>query len=453
MRTGTRAGYRWFIVAIFFLFVLLHQADKLLIGPLTTPIMEEFKIGEGAMGSVVTGALLVATLAYPLWGYLADRFARARLLAATAFLWGSTTWLSALAPNFGAFLAARASTGIDDSSYPGMYSLVSDYFAPRTRGRVYGLLHIAMPLGYLAGMLLAFGLREQIGWRGIFVVTGALGLALAVLMFFGLREAPRGGSEPELAGLAAAAAARFSWATARALFRKRSLLLLFVQGFFGVFPWNVIVYWFFRYLEAERRYSSEQVLVTMVVAVLVLSVGYFVGGALGDFLFRRTPRGRLLVATAGVVSGAVLMVVTLSVPIDQPGVFLAMLAVTALFIPFGSANVLATVHDITLPEVRATAVAVQNFIEEVGAALAPLLAGVIAEAWSLHAAILFLCVSAWLVCALALSRAARLVPDDIATLRRQLRERAAQAAAQSAPDAAGAAPGLIAAETGAAGEI
>ena len=51
-------------------------------------------------------------------------------------------------------------------------------------------------------------------------------------------------------------------------------------------------YWFFRYLETERGYSSDAVLLTMVVAVLVLALGYFVGGAVGDFFFQRTRRGR-----------------------------------------------------------------------------------------------------------------------------------------------------------------
>ena len=40
------SNYRWFVVAVFFFFMLLHQADKLLIGPLTTPIMKEFGIDE-----------------------------------------------------------------------------------------------------------------------------------------------------------------------------------------------------------------------------------------------------------------------------------------------------------------------------------------------------------------------------------------------------------------------
>jgi hypothetical protein len=44
MKRGSR--YRWFVVAVFFVFMLLHQSDRLLIGPLTTPIMEDFNIDE-----------------------------------------------------------------------------------------------------------------------------------------------------------------------------------------------------------------------------------------------------------------------------------------------------------------------------------------------------------------------------------------------------------------------
>jgi hypothetical protein len=50
-----------------------------------------------------------------------------------------------------------------------------------------------------------------------------------------------------------------------------------------------------------------------------------------------------------------------------------MLAFTAMFIPFASPNVTSIVNDITLPEMRSTALAIQYFIESSGAALAPLL--------------------------------------------------------------------------------
>lgn len=417
---------RWTVVAIFFVFMFLHQSDRLLIGPLTTPIMNTFGIDEVQMGAVSTGALLVGALMYPLWGYLYDRYARAKLLALASFIWGSTTWLNALAPNYSAFLITRASTGIDDSAYPGIFSLISDYFGPEMRGKVYGLLQLTQPLGYMAGLIVATLLAGTLGWRNVFFITGSLGIVLAAVIFFVVKEPPRGQSEPEMAGMEEMGVYRFEWKLARGLFRKRSLLFLFAQGFVGVFPWNVITFWFFRYLETERNYSQGAILTTMAPAILMLAAGYFIGGLLGDMLFKRTIRGRVLVALIGVLTGAILLNLTMRVPMANQGLFMIMLLATALFIPFASPNVISTVYDITLPEVRSSALAIQYFIESAGAASAPLLAGFIARGSSLGNAILLICTVAWLLGTVFLFFTAYLVPRDIGTLRGQMRERAQQ---------------------------
>jgi len=453
--------------------MLLHQSDRLLIGPLTSQIMETFKINELQMGYVFSGALLVSATLYPLWGYLYDRYARSKLLALASFIWGSTTWVSAIAPSYFPFLVTRASTGIDDSSYPGLYSLISDYFGPSVRGKIYGLLEVAQPLGYILGLLVATLLSGIIGWRAVFYVTGSLGLVLAVVIFSGVKEAPRGKSEPELTELdhigahfieedkksynrnlsilLASAGINvvlllFVWLfnqpaliffmlvvpilglmsskSARGLFRKRSLIFLFLQGFVGVFPWNVITYWFFRYLEVERGYDQNSILTTMLPTVLVLASGYFIGGTLGDFLFKRTQRGRIFIAMTGVLLGAISLTLTMSVPMEEKTLFLILMIATALFIPFASPNVISTVYDITLPEVRSTSLAIQYYIENGGAAVAPTLAGFIAMGGSLHQAILYICVISWIIGFIFLACTAYLVPKDIDTLRRQMRERA-----------------------------
>jgi MFS family permease len=404
--------------------MLLHQADRLLIGPLTTPIMEEFGINRAQMGFVTTGALIVGAICYPLWGYFYDRYARAKLLALASFLWGSTTWLAAIAPTYPAFVVTRASTGIDDSSYPGLYSLISDYFAPRVRGKVYGVLELSMPIGYLLGMILGVFLSGSVGWRGVFYITGSLGVVLAFVIYFGVKEPPRGQSEPEMEKLHPVSTYRFDWATARGLFSKRTLRILFIQGFFGVFPWNVITYWFFNYLETERGYDQNAVFLTMVVAVLVLAAGYPLGGALGDYFFRRTPRGRALVAMTGVLMGALGLTLTLNVPIENQLLFMVMLAATAVFIPIAAPNVIGIVFDVSLPEVRSTALSVQYLIESSGAALAPGIAGLIADQSSLRSAFLLICVSTWILCGVFFALVAYFVPHDVETLRGQMRQRA-----------------------------
>jgi predicted MFS family arabinose efflux permease len=388
--------------------------------------METFGINEAQMGAVTTGALLVGAVFYPFWGYLYDRFSRSKLLSLASLIWGGTTMLNASAPSYPFFLVTRASTGIDDASYPGLYSMVSDLFSPERRGKIYGLLQLTQPLGYLVGMVLGLILGGVIGWRNVFYITGALGILLAVVIFFGVKEPPRGQSEPEMAELEEIGIYRFNVHSAKQILRTRTMYFLFLQGFFGVFPWWTITFWIFRYLETERGYNEQEILVTMGIAVLILSAGYYIGGALGDLAFKRTSRGRMLVAIAGVLLGAAFLVFTLNVPVESKGLFLVGLSLTATFMPWPSPNMVSSVNDITLPEVRSSALSIQLFIENAGAATAPLLAGIIALRSDLGTAILTISVTAWLLCAVFYSVGAYLVPGDIATLRQEMHDRAAE---------------------------
>jgi len=294
------------------------------------------------------------------------------------------------------------------------------------RGKIYGIIQVGQPLGYMLGLVLATLLSGILGWRSVFYITGSLGLFLAVVIYFGIKEPARGQSEPELAKIENLKVYHFDKTTALGLIRKRSLIFLYLQGFVGVFPWNVITYWFFRYLETERDFSSDEVLMTMTPAILVLSFGYFLGGTLGDCAFKRTPRGRIIVSMVGVLTGAILLYMTLNVPVGNRLLFQVMLMLTALFIPFASPNVISTVYDITLPEVRSTALAVQYFIENIGAALAPLLTGLLTARIfdALEPSILLICITTWVMGAIFLAFTAYFAPKDINILRSQLGERA-----------------------------
>ncbi len=211
-------------------------------------------------------------------------------------------------------------------------------------------------------MVMALFLGGVIGWRNVFIITGMLGIVMAVVMFFGLKEAPRGQMEPEMEGMEEITTYRFEWRKAVDVVKIRTMWMIFIQGFFGVIPWNVITYWFFVYLERERGYDSDAILITMAPAVIIMAIGYPVGGALGDWLFKKTKRGRIIIATIGVIMGALLLYLTMIVPLgDQYQTqFMIYLCLAAFFMPWPSANVLSTVYDITLPEIRSTANAVES---------------------------------------------------------------------------------------------
>ena len=418
--------YRWFVVVIFFFFMLLHQTDKLMIGSLQVPISESFGLDDFKWGLVNSGALAIATVLYPLWGYLYDRYARAKRLALASFIWGATTWLNAIVRTYTGFLITRASTGVDDSSYPGIFTLIADYFGPDLRGKVYGILQLAQPLGFLAGLVLGQIIAPMIGgWRSVFYITGGLGIVVALLIYFGVKEMPRGKAEPEFENMPEMATFRFSWAEAKEIFRKRTMWFVFLQGFAGVFPWNVIVFFFFGYLETERGYDSGEIISTMAPVILILAFGYFLGGFIGDLFFKRNKKGRILISSAGVLLGAIFIYLAMTTPLDRPNQFFIFMCLTAIFMPLSSANVIATVYDVTVPEVRSTAQAIEYFVENSGAVAAPALTGaIIVASGDKTFAILSICIVAWLLCFLFYLGALFTIDRDTNALRAQMAERA-----------------------------
>jgi MFS family permease len=412
---------RWAVLAVLVCFTLLHQADRLIVGPLTSSIMATFRINEAQMGAALSGSLFVGGVLFPLWGYLFDRFSRARMLTIAAALWGATTWLAAVAPSYGWFVAARASTGIDDASVPGAYSLLADTFEPRMRGRVYAVLKTSIPIGYVLGAVLATALALRIGWRWVFVVTGAAGMVVAGLVALVVREVPRGGTELELAAVPVRTQA-FSWSSARRLMKRKTLVTLYAQGFFAVLPINVVTFWFYRYLETERGYSAQASLSVAIIAVAGLALGLPLGGALGDRLFRTRPNGRLL-AAAATIPGCVLLCSALLVPVPHRVAFAWFAMIGCFLVSFTAPNVVATISDISPPEVRSTALAMQSLVETTGAALAPLLTGILAARIGLGTAFLLLIAGAsvlWIPCYWV---ALRHVSDDIEETRAELRAR------------------------------
>jgi MFS family permease len=198
---------------------------------------------------------------------------------------------------------------------------------------------------------------------------------------------------------------------------------LYAQGFLAVIPINVVTFWMYRYLETERGYSGQASLSVAVVTVAGLAVGLPLGGFLGDRLFRSTLRGRLLVVAA-TIPGSLLLCVALLVPPAQRVTFAALAMVGSFLTGFAAANILATISDISLPEVRSTALAIQSLVETTGAALAPLLTGIVALRIGLGTAFLVLIAVAsalWIPCYLvALKNVTRDIEETRATLRARL---------------------------------
>jgi len=92
--------------------------------------------------------------------------------------------------------------------------------------------------------------------------------------------------------------------------------------------------------------------------------------------------------------------------------------------PLSSPNVISTVYDVIVPEVRSTAQSVEYFIENSGAVSAPILAGILSDAFNMGTAIMWVSITAWVLCFFFYLGALRFIEGDIQTLRTQMTARA-----------------------------
>ena len=427
-----RSKHKWLVVFVLVFFAIIHYVDRSLLSPLISTIMDELGMTEEQIGLVSTATLIVTTIGFIAWGYLYDKYSRVILTTVAGVIWSFTTWVSALTSRFTDFIAARASTGIDDAATPGMYALLSDYFPPKRRSTIMGLMNVAPQAGFLIGGLVGTLWGPLYGWRTLFFATGCLGIVAALLVYFLVKDVPRGKSEPEFAGLETFGTYTINREIAAKLIRRPSLLLLSLQGFFGVFPWNVLTFWIFRYLEKERLFEPELIAVWLVASLAIMILGIIVAGVLGDFLFKKTRKGRVLLSAVAVYLGALLIYITFTWPLEDVGGFILVSMVAAFVIPMAGPNVVATVFDITEPETRSTGLSVLRWFENVGSGFAPLIVGVLAYRvfGVLGTASWVVSVSTWIVCGTIFAVLLFRIENDIERIRKLLAQRAETARAK-----------------------
>ncbi|MGC8830978.1 MAG: spinster family MFS transporter [Thermoproteota archaeon] len=403
--------------------MVLHNADKFLISPLLSSIQEEFRLTFTQLGAIQTGAAIVAVFFMPVWGYLFDRYARPPLAALASAIWGGTTVLSTFSTNYLELAFTRALTGIDNESYSGIYSFLGDYFPPEKRSTAFGVLNTSSAFGAFIGTLIGTIIGSALGWRSAFMITGVPGLLLAVLILVTLKDKPRGSTEPELLAVKDKLKDKFKKESLVRVLKRKSISLLFIQGFFGVFPWQIISYWLFLYMEKVRGFDEGSQLLIMLVALLTMVIGNVVAGVMSDWAFKKTLKGRAIFAGVSVAIGLVFFDLTL---LSRGGVelFLIFGALTGFFIPMAGPAVSASLQDISLPEVRSTTHSIQVFVENAGSAFAPLITGYLADTIGLEWGMMMIITITWSVCAVALTAASLTLPKDIMWKRMELAERA-----------------------------
>lgn len=184
-------------LALLFVVYALNIADRQIINILAQDIKQDFGLSDGELG-LLTGmafGIFYSFLGIPM-GRLSDVVDRVRLTVIALSVWSGFTAMCGLAGSFTHLFLLRMGVGVGEAcSVPASTSLVRDLYTEKRRTTAMSVLLIGAPVGSFLGLLVGGWVSSVWGWRMAFIVAGAPGLIVALIMAVSMRDPRRRASD------------------------------------------------------------------------------------------------------------------------------------------------------------------------------------------------------------------------------------------------------------------
>lgn len=430
-QTGVKNRNKWRTMLALSFGYFIDQGEAQAMSVLFPTLQTLWGLSYTQLGYIGTIRSFLQSVTAPLWGFAADRFSRKQVIIFGTGIWGVWTLVCGLSQNFGQLLVVRAISGIGlGCLMPATFSLMSDTFPPRQRGRALGILEGIGVLGIVVGTLGLGFLATPDLWRWGFILLGLFSVISGLLVWWLVDEPVRGSAEPELAGKITEKDAEryhFSLKLVPEVLRIRTIWVAIAQGLAGSMPWVVMGLYFITWLVRDRGLDEQQATVVFAGIVIGTAISNVLGGFLGDWADSINPKyGRTFIGQISVISGIPLTYILLTQTSDWSlGAIVALCFSTALLISWpGKGAKEPMMQAVTPPELRSTAFAIVTFIESGFAALVALVAGSLADQVGLTRAMLWTIPVPWIICAAIFSLFYLTYPSDSSKLRAMMSQRA-----------------------------
>lgn len=271
-RNAVLAGFLGWTLDAFDFFILV-----MVLGP----VAHDFGRSIPAIAFALTASLMTRPVGAFVFGLLADRFGRRKLLIWNILFYSVIEVLSGLAPTYGVFLFLRFLYGIGMGGEWGVgASLALESVPARLRGLLSGLLQEGYAVGYILAAIAYALVFPHFGWRTMFFIGGLPGL-LSLFVIVKVKETE------------AWEQSRTDWATyKRAIFDNKKLFLYLIvlmammnfisHGTQDMYP---------TFLRLQRHFSVHS---TSIITIISM-IGAIAGGLFFGFYSDRFGRKRSMV--------------------------------------------------------------------------------------------------------------------------------------------------------------
>ncbi len=307
---------------------------------------------------------------------IADRWNRVKLIGIACVVWSGFTAACGMVSNFWQLALMRFGVGAGEAggTAPSL-SVIADYYPPARRPLAIGLFTLNGPFGVFVGATFGAWAAANIGWRNAFIVIGIVGILVAPLLIWLVREPARGAMD---AHKPADEALPFSQSLAMFI-RRPSLRMVMIGSGLAAFVSYGMLNWIPAFLMRTQKMPLEAMATYFGPAAgITFGIGILGGGWLVSHRAKVSARAYGTIpalATAVLIPTFIAALLVDSWQVSLALMLIPMAACTAYVAP-----ALALVQNLTPPRSRATAAAVLMLMFNIiGLGLGPLFAGIVSD--------------------------------------------------------------------------
>ena len=178
-RTGAQPATqfrRGWIYVLLLALVTINYMDRSALGVVAQAVRGEFKLSPVQMGYLFSSFLWTYALCVLPVGILLDRFSARNINSTGIALWSLVMAATAAVSSFTGLMATRLLMGaFEATSIPSSGRIVREWMPARERGVANVFWSAGSFVGPAIGAVITASIASAYGWRGAFVVLGALG--------------------------------------------------------------------------------------------------------------------------------------------------------------------------------------------------------------------------------------------------------------------------------------
>jgi MFS family permease len=363
---------------------------------------EEFHSYE--IGSLAGISMYAMALSGILFGILADRFSRIKLMAFTQIIFGIGLFLNGFVPEslgnktwilFIIFTTLRSFAS--GGNWPLINSYANDRTEEKDRSQFFGLLQALYQLFQILGMVISAFLFQNDFWREFFWYLGIIAIIFGVLIFIRGREPKRAATHEELKGILVNTDIKYeyklNYQSIKSTILKPTNFIAFIEGVFTTILISIPDFLVIAYIQAEVNFSPFAVSIMMIIFGLPGGLfGSLAFAKISDKLGKKNPRNRVYIIFFSAITTFIFFIVIFFLPFpyitDEQGLNLLVVFslpivwIAGFFIFIGrgvmglwSINQPPILQAINLPEAQGFISSTNQFLELIGSGSGNIIAG------------------------------------------------------------------------------